>query len=912
MTLEQIIKKQTEIRYLYPYKSHPGIIHSDHTFNVTRRLIQSCENFNVNTKIYGISGIWHDIFKIYYKFKKHLDGEKVDYKDHGIPSAIIFFICFAYYKTNDGKNFSWLDGYKVMNIIANHHSALKPMFINDDNDNVVIFNKKDEIFKSVHDYETAINYLRLDFNSIFDKTGIDYINEFFELSYGYKVQPEKLSSFIKQCIFAKENCEQYSGEALYNKIFKSYIKEANKEWIQNPSKHSLHMRMGFSLLCESDRYIARQQSISPQNITIFNDKNLKTFNKKFEFNIKYQYISYSLKNLFVFNSKTKKLNELKNNAKSIAVKEIKNQLKSNSNNRVFQIVLNTGFGKTHLSALISSIIQKKFGYNFRTITTIPFRTLIEQTYKIYQKLIGNENIIQYMSASINYDKLDDDISNLDESDVDYSDKRNKIIGQEISYNTFDMPCIATTFVQFFELFDAKHSSDLLKLKNLSNSIFIIDEFQSLDKKEYIYYTSQLELFCEMFNSYAILMTATMPVLDSIETKNIVTLNDNDNIKKLNKIGCYNKKEIFPEIKFNEIFKNYYKPINLIPEKDIEYFFTNVNRYKITYLKEINNYIDLSEIIKQKIKTKNLKSILVVNNTIKCCENIYDLLKNDIPDFEILKITSELLPDDKNKIIRNFKYNVRKKIPTILCTTQVVECGMDISVDSVFSDNCPIANLIQRYGRGNRYFYTDIIDVYLYMLKDIDNIKFPNSYYCEYIYDNPISIYNLIKFDGVEEKELFYVQRKSFNDSFKIVEHGIFKGNRKHIKESTYNNLFFNIFSGLLKYHKIIPNRDLDAGKVLMYVKNDEKSDEEWNIFLSLYKKCQDENLNYEEKINIDKELTIKHKKLLRYCINVKNDVAFETYIIKDKEYDSIMLIKKLKTGVGATHKYVSLIGLVKL
>ena len=71
------------------------------------------------------------------------------------------------------------------------------------------------------------------------------------------------------------------------------------------------MKMGFSLLCEADRYIARQQSISPQNITIFNDKNLKTFNKKFEFNIKYQYISYSLKNLFVFNSKTKKLNEFK-------------------------------------------------------------------------------------------------------------------------------------------------------------------------------------------------------------------------------------------------------------------------------------------------------------------------------------------------------------------------------------------------------------------------------------------------------------------------------------------------------------------------------------------------------------------------------------------------------------------------
>ena len=156
---DKLIKRQEEIRELYPFYSHPSVKHPDHTFNVTLRLIESCKNFNVDTRIYIIASIWHDTFKIYYKFQKHLNGEKVDYKDHGIPSAIIFFICFAYYKENGGNDLTWLDGFKIMNIIANHHSSLKPMFINNDNDNVVIFNKKDEIYNSIHDYETAIKYI---------------------------------------------------------------------------------------------------------------------------------------------------------------------------------------------------------------------------------------------------------------------------------------------------------------------------------------------------------------------------------------------------------------------------------------------------------------------------------------------------------------------------------------------------------------------------------------------------------------------------------------------------------------------------------------------------------------------------------------------------------------------------------
>lgn len=304
--------------------------------------------------------------------------------------------------------------------------------------------------------------------------------------------------------------------------------------------------------------------------------------------------------------------------------------------------------------------------------------------------------------------------------------------------------------------------------------------------------------------------------------------------------------------------------------------------------------------------------MVVNNTIACCDKMCKLLKQDLTGIKIFKITSNLLPDDKNEIIIKVKQNIKNKIPTVLCSTQVIECGIDISMDCVFSDNCPISNLIQRYGRGNRYFLTNIINVYIYKLKDIDNIKFPNSYYYKYIYDNAISEFNMNNLNGIEEKDLFCVQRKSFNDSFKNVEHGIFKGEGKHIKASTYNNLFFNIFSGTLKYHKIIPDRDSDIGKVLMYVKSDNKSENDWNNFINLYEKCQDEKLTYDEKINLNKQLIIKHKNILRYCINVKNDVAVETYNINNKEYDSIMLIKKLKTGVGATHKYVTLEGLVTI
>lgn len=93
--------------------------------------------------------------------------------------------------------------------------------------------------------------------------------------------------------------------------------------------------------------------------------------------------------------------------------------------------------------------------------------------------------------------------------------------------------------------------------------------------------------------------------------------------------------------------------------------------------------------------------IIICNSVKQCIDVYCNLPKD----RVIVLNSLFLKEDRKKIENDLdKYFGKhsKNNNKILLTTSIVEVGMDISADRVYSTSCPIDNLVQRDGRCCRW------------------------------------------------------------------------------------------------------------------------------------------------------------------------------------------------------------------
>ncbi len=113
------------------------------------------------------------------------------------------------------------------------------------------------------------------------------------------------------------------------------------------------------------------------------------------------------------------------------------------------------------------------------------------------------------------------------------------------------------------------------------------------------------------------------------------------------------------------------------------------RHRCTILDgDIFDHIDL---IKQNLREK--RKVLIVCNTVKRAQDVYELLKNETGNRALLHGKYTL--NDREKIEGTL--GERK----LLVGTQTIEVSLDIDYDICFTEPAPIDALIQRFGRVNR-------------------------------------------------------------------------------------------------------------------------------------------------------------------------------------------------------------------
>ncbi|MGM0608841.1 MAG: CRISPR-associated helicase Cas3' [Candidatus Muiribacteriota bacterium] len=493
--------------------------------------------------------------------------------------------------------------------------------------------------------------------------------------------------------------------------------------------------------------------------------------------------------------------------------EAESNLKLNS--RFFSLNLPTGAGKT-LNVLNTALKLKKKKSLNKIIYCLPFTSVIDQNAKVFEDVLSYNNVQPSSDIILKHHHLTElnYIRQFEDENKIYSSK-----DSEFYIEGWESELIVTTFFQVLHTFFSNKNKSLRKFHNLSNSIVILDEVQSIPLKYWELINLIFKYCAEEFNIYFVLVTATMPLIFSEEKNEIEEL-------------AISKKSYFDSlgrIKLNT--KN-------IKEK------IHINDFKETALHDVNQ--------------NPVNSRLFIMNTVKSSLDLYNYFKEHIPEENLVYLSSNIIPKERINKIADIKKNPQGRI---IVSTQLVEAGVDIDVDVVYRDIAPLDSIFQACGRCNRNNNaSDISEVKLFLITDDKKL------YSSYIYDQVFidSTLEVLKSKKeFHEKEFLHLSELYFQkikERYDVVD-------SKNILENIESLFYFNAFSKSAKpEHKIFELIE-PFSTVSAFIEIDEEASDIYETYQQLF--CSE----FEDPFEKRRLLKDAYKKMSPYIINIPEPKA---------------------------------------
>jgi len=392
-----------------------------------------------------------------------------------------------------------------------------------------------------------------------------------------------------------------------------------------------------------------------------------------------------------FDKEVEGINILRNEAYLEVVSNIKEVEKSLTDDRIFAIELPTGFGKTltafSFALRLRSIIERKMGFVPRIIYSLPFLSIIEQNAEVLSEVvvecagIAKHEEIFNMDHSERKEKLNKIPSSLLLKHHHLVDVKYKTSNEELEMDIeksllliegWHSEIIITTFIQLFHSLITNRNKAARKFHNVINSILILDEVQSIPHKYWALVKETLKHLAYSYNCWVILMTATQPLIfNENEIKPLIK-------NKTKYFGSFNRLEFSVEIKPKKFiaFQNELLTDILSSGKDIAVVLNTINASK-------NLYVFLRDKLVEKLGKPSVSDEGIAN----------------FGGLLLINLTTNVIPYHR---LERIKEIIRQKYKRkILITTQLIEAGVDISVDTIYRDLAPIDCIVQTGGRCNR-------------------------------------------------------------------------------------------------------------------------------------------------------------------------------------------------------------------
>lgn len=300
---------------------------------------------------------------------------------------------------------------------------------------------------------------------------------------------------------------------------------------------------------------------------------------------------------------------------------------------IFSLTVPTGGGKTLSSMAFAMRHAVKYGLK-RIIYVIPFTSIIEQNASVFRSMLGEDQVLEH---HCNYES-------------ESEDSRSRLATEN-----WDAPIIVTTNVQFFESLFANRSSRCRKLHNISKSVIILDEVQTLPSQFLLPCLETLRELEATYKASIVLCSATQPAIQKRSDFPIGLEGVTEIIDNPQELAC------------------------------------SLRRTDVKVLSNIQDSALAARL------TKN-RQVLCIVNTRKHARRLYEAMEGAEGRFHLSAL---MCPAHRSEQLIEIHRRLKEGHPCRVISTQLIEAGVDIDFPVVYRALAGIDSIAQAAGRCNR-------------------------------------------------------------------------------------------------------------------------------------------------------------------------------------------------------------------
>lgn len=321
----------------------------------------------------------------------------------------------------------------------------------------------------------------------------------------------------------------------------------------------------------------------------------------------------------------------------------------------------TGAGKT--LAMLGFALQHAIKHNLqRIVVVIPYLSIIDQTARTYRDLFeshfGPEYVIEHHSM-----KYTDTAPQ--QKGADYDAETEARQRERLLTENWDAPIIITTSVQMLESLFSNRPSACRKLHNLSRSVILFDEVQTLPLRLVIPTLQTLSrLATPHYKASVVFSTATQPAFNHLDK----------DIREEGNYGWQPQEVVLPNL-------------NL---------FARAKRTKVVW-SDLNSPVPWTKVAKNIASGK--QTLCIVNLKRHARDLMKMLLENNIN--HVWHLSTNMCPAHRKQVLSTIKRRLKMGLPCRLVSTQCVEAGVDIDFPKVYRAFSSLDSVAQAAGRCNR-------------------------------------------------------------------------------------------------------------------------------------------------------------------------------------------------------------------